>query len=77
LGRLGRSSRPLSGSADRGMAWVLAGALAYSAGALVYGLKRPNLVPGALGFHELWHLFVMAGSTCHFWAVLRYIAPLS
>ncbi len=60
-----------------GMAWVLAGALVYSAGALIYGFKRPNPIPGALGFHELWHLFVMAGSACHFWAVLRYIAPLA
>ena len=38
-----------------GMAWVLAGGLTYSAGALVYGLKRPNPIPGAFGFHELWH----------------------
>jgi hemolysin III len=60
-----------------GMAWVLAGGLAYSAGALVYGLKRPNPIPGVFGFHELWHLFVMAGSACHFWAVLRYVAPLA
>jgi hemolysin III len=60
-----------------GMAWVLAGALVYSAGALIYGLRRPNPVPGVLGFHELWHLFVMAGSACHFWAVLGYIAPLA
>jgi hemolysin III len=60
-----------------GMTWVLSGALAYSAGALIYGLKRPNLIPGVFGFHELWHLFVMAGSACHFWAVLRYIAPLA
>jgi predicted membrane channel-forming protein YqfA (hemolysin III family) len=30
------------------MAWVLAGGLIYSAGALVYGFKRPNLIPGAL-----------------------------
>jgi hemolysin III len=60
-----------------GMAWVLAGALVYSAGALIYGLKRPNLMPGVLGFHELWHLFVVAGSACHFWAVLAYIAPLT
>ncbi len=60
-----------------GMAWVLAGALIYSAGALIYGLKRPNPVPGVFGFHELWHLFVMAGSACHFWAVLGYIAPLA
>ena len=60
-----------------GMAWVLAGALVYSAGALIYGLKRPNLVPGTFGFHELWHLFVVAGSACHFWAVLHYVAPLA
>jgi hemolysin III len=60
-----------------GMAWVLAGGLTYSAGALVYGLKRPNPVPGVFGFHELWHLFVVAGSACHFWAVLRYLVPLA
>ena len=60
-----------------GMAWVLAGGLVYSAGALVYGFKRPNLIPGTFGFHELWHLFVVAGSACHFWAVLRYVAPLA
>jgi hemolysin III len=60
-----------------GMAWVLAGGLTYSVGALVYGLKRPDPVPGVFGFHELWHLFVVAGSACHFWAVLRYLAPLT
>jgi hemolysin III len=59
-----------------GMAWVLAGGLTYSAGALIYGLKRPNPVPGVFGFHELWHVFVVAGSACHFWAVLRYLVPL-
>lgn len=60
-----------------GIAWILGGGLVYSAGALIYGLKRPNLVPGMFGFHELWHLFVLAGSACHFWGMLRYIAPLS
>jgi hemolysin III len=60
-----------------GMDWGLSGGLVYSAGALVYGFKRPNLIPGAFGFHELWHLFVVAGSACHFWAVLHYVAPLA
>src|SRR5215208_2807641 len=60
-----------------GIAWVLGGGLLYTAGALIYGLKRPNLVPGIFGFHELWHLFVVAGSACHFWAVLHYVAPLA
>jgi hypothetical protein len=43
----------------------------------VYGLKRLNPAPGVFGFHELWHLFVVAGSACHFWAVLRYLVPLT
>jgi hemolysin III len=60
-----------------GMAWVLSGGLVYSMGALVYALKRPNPLPRIFGFHEVWHLFVMAGSACHFWAVLRYLAPLA
>ena len=60
------------------MAWGLGGGLVYSLGAIVYGLRRPNLVPGVFGFHELWYLFVVVvGSACHFWAVLRYIAPLA
>jgi hemolysin III len=61
----------------RGMAWVLGGGLVYSVGAIVYGVRRPNPVPGAFGFHEVWHLFVMAGSACHFWAVLHYLVPLA
>jgi hemolysin III len=60
-----------------GIAWVLSGGLVYSAGALAYGLKRPDPVPGVFGFHEVWHIFVLAGSACHFWAVLHYIAPLA
>lgn len=60
-----------------GMAWILAGGLVYSVGALIYGLKRLDPLPGVFGFHELWHLFVLAGSACHFWAILHYIAPLS
>ena len=59
------------------MSWVLGGGLLYTAGALIYWLKRPNLVPGMFGFHELWHLFVVAGCSCYFWAVLHYVAPLA
>jgi len=60
-----------------GILWLLAGGVVYSVGALIYGLKRPDPLPGVFGFHELWHLFVLAGSSCHFWAMLRYVAPLS
>lgn len=60
-----------------GIAWLLAGGVVYSVGALIYVLRHPNLLPGLFGFHKLWHLFVLAGSACHFWAMLRYVAPLS
>jgi len=56
-----------------GLAWMLAGGLFYSGGAVIYALKRPNPLPGVFGFHEIWHLFVMAGSFSHFWAILRYV----
>jgi hemolysin III len=60
-----------------GIAWILGGGLVYSVGAVIYGFKWPNLVPGVFGFHELWHLFVLAGSACHFLAMLLYIAPIA
>lgn len=45
------------------------GGFFYTAGAILYGTKWPNPWPGRFGFHEIWHLFVMAGSTAHFTAV--------
>jgi len=54
----------------------LAGGVVYTAGAVVYALKRPNPFPGVFGFHELWHLFVLAGSAFHYGAMLRYVAPV-
>lgn len=56
-----------------GLGWLALGGIFYSVGALIYGLKRPNLVPGIFGHHELWHLFVMAGSFCHYWVMLKYL----
>lgn len=51
---------------------LLAGGLAYTAGAVIYWLKKPNFLR-SLGFHELFHLFVLAGSVFHFLAILLYI----
>ncbi len=56
--------------------WIVAGGVAYTAGACVYALRRPTLIRGVIESHELWHLFVLLGSACHVWAMLRYIAPL-
>jgi len=52
-----------------GLAWLVAGGLAYTGGAAFYGWKRLRYQ------HTVWHLFVLTGSVCHFMAVLRYAAP--
>lgn len=54
---------------------ILYGGLFYSVGAVMNVLEWPTLWPGVFGFHELFHLFVMAGSLCHFWFMLRVVAP--
>jgi hemolysin III len=56
--------------------WLLVGGLFYTVGAVVYWVRWPRGVPGVFGFHELWHLFVLAGSASHYWAILSYVAPL-
>lgn len=48
---------------------VVGGGVTYSVGAVVFALRKPNLHK-YFGFHELWHLFVLAGSALHFVAVL-------
>ena len=59
-----------------GWAWLLAGGLFYSLGAVVFALDRPHLCPGVFHAHDLWHLMVLAGSACHFILILRFVAPL-
>jgi hemolysin III len=71
------AARPLSRALPPGsIAWLVGGGLCYTIGAIGYGLKWPRLKPGVFGFHELWHLFVMAGSFSHYWLVFRYVAAL-
>jgi hemolysin III len=45
---------------------LLAGGGAYSAGAIFYALKKPNPVPGVFGFHEIFHLLILAGAVLHY-----------
>lgn len=59
-----------------GVIWLSVGGMFYTVGAVIYAVKKPNIIPGVFGFHELWHLFVMAGSFSHFWVMLQYILPL-
>ncbi len=58
-----------------GLVWLALGGAFYSVGAVIYALKRPDFFPEVFGYHELWHLFVLAGSFCHFVMMLRYVLP--
>jgi len=51
-----------------GLFWLVAGGVAYTAGAVFFMAERIRY------FHFVWHLFVVAGTACHFIAVLRYAA---
>jgi len=55
------------------LAWLIAGGVAYSVGAVVYATKRPDPFPQVFGYHELWHLFVLAGSVSHFVLIARFV----
>ncbi|MCI0359693.1 MAG: hemolysin III family protein [Planctomycetaceae bacterium] len=49
--------------------WILVGGLCYTAGTIFLVLDHRRF-----HFHAVWHLFVIAGSVCHFWAVFAFIA---
>lgn len=44
---------------------LLLGGIFYTAGAVIYALKKPNFNFKRFGFHDIFHLFVLAGSFCH------------
>lgn len=59
-------------------AWLLAGGIVYTVGGIIYALKLPifNARHKYFGSHEIFHLFVMGGSFCHFVFMYRFIAAM-
>ncbi len=52
--------------------WLVLGGVLYTSGVIFYSLDRKIKLP-AFGMHEIFHLFVLGGSFCHFWLVLWYL----
>jgi hemolysin III len=64
------AARPLMHAiSPHGLAWICAGGLAYTFGIVFFALDR---IPY---FHAAWHLFVLAGSVAHYFAILFYVVP--
>jgi hemolysin III len=62
--------KPLLAALDNwSLAWVLAGGIAYTLGTVFYHRQSPRYS------HAIWHLFVIAGSVCHYIAVLSLVLP--
>lgn len=55
--------------------WLLAGGIIYTIGGIIYALKMPvfNSMHKSFGSHEIFHLFVMGGSFCHFIFMYQYV----
>ncbi len=59
-----------------GFGWLLAGGIIYTVGGIIYALKLPifNSRHKYFGSHEIFHLFVMGGSICHYVMMYRFVA---
>jgi hemolysin III len=53
--------------------WLSLGGICYTIGSIFYGLNHFETKKRLFGFHEVFHLFVIAGSFCHFWLVLLHL----
>lgn len=58
--------------------WLLAGGIIYTLGGIIYALKLPifNAKHKNFGSHEIFHLFIMAGSFCHFIFMYQYVLAM-
>ncbi len=67
----------LAGLGVAGFVLVLAGGGLFTIGAIVYALRRPDPWPLWFGYHEIFHLFVIAGAAVHYVAVAFFAVPLA
>lgn len=54
---------------------LLTGGLIYTVGFIVYYFEKPDPWPDVFGHHEIWHLFVLGGSLCHYLFMLLVVVP--
>jgi hemolysin III len=57
----------------RGMSWALGGAAFYTAGAIFELVKWPEIFPGDVGHHEVFHVMVIGGTICHIIFITRFV----
>ena len=68
-------TRVISALPWEGLGLIALGGILYTTGAIVYARQKPDPFPTWFGFHEIFHLFVVAASVCHYLAIWRYVLP--
>jgi len=61
---------------DRAVGLLMLGGAFYTVGAVIYGVRRPDPFPRVFGFHEIFHLLVIAAAACHFLVVVAAVGAL-
>jgi hemolysin III len=56
------------------LVWLILEAVFYTIGAVIYATKKPDPYPGVLGFHEIFHIFVLLGGFSHFILIYNFVA---
>ncbi len=79
LGWVGVAAMPqLAHSAGLAAVILLAvGGIAYTAGAIVYGLKRPDPFPRVFGYHEVFHAFTLVALACQYVAIAFFVVRVA
>jgi hemolysin III len=57
------------------VALLAGGGLLYTAGAVIYAVKRPNPLPTVFGYHEIFHALVIAAAAAHFAVIAFFVMP--
>jgi len=58
---------------EGGMFWLILEAIFYTVGASIYAFKKPDPYPGVMGFHEIFHIFILLGAFSHYYLLLKFV----
>ena len=77
LGWVGIATLPqlIRGGGAMAATLLVSGGVLYTAGAVVYARRRPDPSPAVFGYHEVFHVFVIAAAVVHFVAVAVFVVP--
>jgi hemolysin III len=73
---VGAAPQLVDGLGWAGLSLIALGGVLYTVGAIVYARKRPDPLPTVFGYHEVFHLLVIAAAAVHYAVIAAYVLPL-